>query len=259
MESPRFSWSARREVASAGLRLATSFHPGWHRGGRGFNGFTLIELLVVIAIIGILAAMVLPALSKAKEAGRSARCKSNLRQWGIALEQYSDTYNYFPLYAANGGFTKWYTALASGIQLSSAQNRRLISGSTNVLLLCPTYVAKGCGVYSDASILNGSSYAYNAWGTTFSGSYNIGLGFMDANPSPTRQSSVVQPSEMFAIADSRPASYPWTMSFLQSSGTDSLVDTNLLLGVDLMQFYSLDSGGQGGQWVAFLGTGAATT
>src|SRR5262249_15621882 len=52
--------------------------------------FTLIELLVVIAIIALLASMLLPAISRAKESGRTAYCKGNLRQLALGMLMYAD-------------------------------------------------------------------------------------------------------------------------------------------------------------------------
>ena len=57
---------------------------------RFMKKFTLIELLVVVAIIGILASILLPSLSKARERGKRAVCKSNIKQIGLSMTMYSD-------------------------------------------------------------------------------------------------------------------------------------------------------------------------
>jgi len=78
-------------------------------------GFTLVELLVVIAIIGILVALLLPAIQAAREAARRASCSNSLKQIGVALQNYHDTYGRFPIGARNGLGNQWGASFYVGL------------------------------------------------------------------------------------------------------------------------------------------------
>ncbi|WP_437202761.1 DUF1559 family PulG-like putative transporter [Planctomicrobium sp. SH664] len=91
---------------------------------RPARGFTLIELLVVISIIAVLIAMLLPAVQQAREAARRAQCRNNMRQIGLAVHNYSSTYEEL----VNGG-----NGLAAAPLPTAYNVRRRVSWATALL------------------------------------------------------------------------------------------------------------------------------
>lgn len=79
------------------------------------TGFTLVELLVVIAIIGILVGLLLPAVQAAREAARRMSCSNNMKQLGLAMHNYHDTFRVFP-YGWDTRGASWSTHILPQIE-----------------------------------------------------------------------------------------------------------------------------------------------
>ncbi len=167
-------------------------------------GFTVIELLVVVAIVLILSALLLSSLSRAKVSASSAKCKSNLRQIGLALNLYVSDFEKYP---------RWYQGLASADEVtgrvSENWDRTLLRyGVLSPRMFdCPASPFHWDGgtvrvVGGPVWLIQNLSYAYNIRGTEAPSANDtdagLGLSFGDV---AVPESNVRVPSEMVAIGE----------------------------------------------------------
>ena len=175
---------------------------------RSWLAFTLIELLVVIAIIAILAAMLLPSLSRAKEAGKRIACVNNMRQLGLASMMYvNDNQGSFP---PRSGGDRWPNRLYDNY------------GKSIKVLLCPDdgvngqppATGNGSNNVADASP---RSYLINGWNDYFLNP-PTDQGMNDGDS--MKENVITHPSETILFGEKHTTNMDYYMDFFEGYGND---------------------------------------
>jgi prepilin-type N-terminal cleavage/methylation domain-containing protein/prepilin-type processing-associated H-X9-DG protein len=169
------------------------------------DGFTLIELLVVIAIIAILAGMLLPALSRAKEAAKRIASLNNLRQFGVSLVVYIDDNE--SKHPARRTPNAWPETLRDGYKNLN-------------LLVCPS---DGLNPKTNANDPNypaasaPRSYIMNGWNDYYQEQMGASWSFGQVNGKELPEEAIQSPSETIVLGEKKTTSGHFYMDFLETA------------------------------------------
>ncbi len=187
------------------------------------QGFTLVELLVVIAIIGILVALLLPAVQAAREAARRMSCSNNMKQMGVAMHNYHDTYKSLPSGTINAAIQSSRAEWLAQIDQNNLLNH------TGHMLILPFMEQQPL---HDAIDFNLASSGFNRAGGTLVGGWPNTANNPNQALMKTKIPSYMCPSDR---ADERGA-------LTNTRTADYIADENGLTN------YALCAGGHGNGW-----------
>ncbi|MBI4025032.1 MAG: prepilin-type N-terminal cleavage/methylation domain-containing protein [Verrucomicrobia bacterium] len=169
---------------------------------RGGGGFTLIELLLVVSIISILAALLLPALSRVKESGKTLVCLNNLKQIGIMLTIYAnENQGFFPVgydVSLPQADRPWYSKLVNGNYMQKTD-----------VLFCPIAKSATGETQADALYWGAISYGKNR---------GLDIDYILGSPTygvavPATLATIRSPAQTILMVDS------WAGNGLNADGT----------------------------------------
>ena len=161
-------------------------------------GFTLIELLVVIAIIAILAAMLMPALSTARERGRAISCVNILKQYGMANLMYANDYKAMCPIKDPGSQTFYYGTRGGGhgaftYNLAEGGFLHPYMGNSPKAMVCPAFDVGG--TFREAAQVGGIGYNRLVW------SGSVGDGDLSISNGRTAPEKVVRSADIVMFGD----------------------------------------------------------
>lgn len=188
------------------------------------RNFTLIELLIVIAIIAILAGMLLPALNSARRKARGTTCLGTLKQMGLSISMYMDSYNQCIVTESNSLLKN-----TCSIYSKALANAGYLDAKKPATYMCSEadYRSKWSSgaLLSAEDRLNGRAYGMNYWGIwsqngNYKGNYTVRMPESTNNEDRLLYSSKIKfPSTFVLLLDTK-------LAGVNSNGTKAVVDTS---------------------------------